>query len=531
MMTNARQIARKSTGGKAPRKLLPTKAARKSGPAKDGIKKPHRYTAEFMNAREHNQNRTQNSDSVSSRREILKRRKNRNIMNVLIKKIRSPRTTPIQYTKMLDFFSLNKDLAKGKSNALYGKEITKKKWAEITAELNNLGPKKTTKQWQVVWRDAKCHALKKVRNLRKAKKAKKKIKNSSKLSETDLRVIEIIDEKYIEENKDCARNIPEEEEKFKCGYCGWIICCDKDGHISHDCFRNCRELIIDNNRNLFKNDSLETHSQVESETETKDENSITYIEENAANKKGNIAENFEEHTGYDTERLDEDLIRAVKERPALYNFRIPVKERGREQKDFLWQEVSECLKGSYTATEAEKRWTYLKDCYRKVKNIFEILLKKNIIQKSGVAGILKNYKIQPVFRHYNVMNFLNDTLEYRQTITSVQKSIYEEEASTSKTTSISDNFNIDNILTPNSSSVHPTSLKSRKRKRVDIDEYEKAFINSLTQSTKSNSINGFVSRLAEGLHRLSYKSRAKLEIEFLSRLYEVEREDERYKKT
>uniref|UniRef100_A0A8I6GLY8 H3 clustered histone 1 n=1 Tax=Rattus norvegicus TaxID=10116 RepID=A0A8I6GLY8_RAT len=37
------QTARKSTGGKAPRKQLATKAARKSAPATGGVKKPHRY--------------------------------------------------------------------------------------------------------------------------------------------------------------------------------------------------------------------------------------------------------------------------------------------------------------------------------------------------------------------------------------------------------------------------------------------------------------------------------------------------------
>ena len=37
------QGARKSTGGKAPRKQLATKAARKSAPATGGVKKPHRY--------------------------------------------------------------------------------------------------------------------------------------------------------------------------------------------------------------------------------------------------------------------------------------------------------------------------------------------------------------------------------------------------------------------------------------------------------------------------------------------------------
>lgn len=57
MMARTKQTARKSTGGKAPRKQLATKAARlsapavggvrgrfvKSAPATGGVKKPHRY--------------------------------------------------------------------------------------------------------------------------------------------------------------------------------------------------------------------------------------------------------------------------------------------------------------------------------------------------------------------------------------------------------------------------------------------------------------------------------------------------------
>ena len=42
-MARTKQTARKSTGGKAPRKMLATKAARKSAPAPGGIKKPHFY--------------------------------------------------------------------------------------------------------------------------------------------------------------------------------------------------------------------------------------------------------------------------------------------------------------------------------------------------------------------------------------------------------------------------------------------------------------------------------------------------------
>jgi len=42
-MARTKQTARKSTGGKAPRKLLAVKAARKTAPTKDGVKKPRRY--------------------------------------------------------------------------------------------------------------------------------------------------------------------------------------------------------------------------------------------------------------------------------------------------------------------------------------------------------------------------------------------------------------------------------------------------------------------------------------------------------
>ena len=42
-MARTKQTARKSTGGKVPRKQLATKAARKSSPTAGAVKKPHRY--------------------------------------------------------------------------------------------------------------------------------------------------------------------------------------------------------------------------------------------------------------------------------------------------------------------------------------------------------------------------------------------------------------------------------------------------------------------------------------------------------
>ena len=42
-MARTKQTARKSTGGKAPRKQLATKAARQHAPKYGGVKRPHRY--------------------------------------------------------------------------------------------------------------------------------------------------------------------------------------------------------------------------------------------------------------------------------------------------------------------------------------------------------------------------------------------------------------------------------------------------------------------------------------------------------
>jgi histone H3 len=51
-MARTKQTARKSTGGKQPRKQLATKAARKSAPATGGVKKPRRNRPGILALRE-----------------------------------------------------------------------------------------------------------------------------------------------------------------------------------------------------------------------------------------------------------------------------------------------------------------------------------------------------------------------------------------------------------------------------------------------------------------------------------------------
>jgi len=51
-MARTKKTARKSNGGKAPRKQLATKAARKYAPTTGGVKKPHRFRPGIVALRE-----------------------------------------------------------------------------------------------------------------------------------------------------------------------------------------------------------------------------------------------------------------------------------------------------------------------------------------------------------------------------------------------------------------------------------------------------------------------------------------------
>lgn len=219
------------------------------------------------------------------------------------------------------------------------------------------------------------------------------------------------------------------QEQLKCGYCGW--CLKRNQIIERSCFANAETdlIFIDKESNIFIAGIININILlVNYRSFIVDLLLINII----------IAEKETvDDTGCNKGQLNENLIAAVKSRPALYDFRLPVKERGRKQKDDLSREISIFERynlyrftytlcyvqthitnyklyiiGLYTPTEAEKRWNYLKDCYRKARN----LLKKqqNVAQGSGAAGASKTESIKPSFRYYNVMSFLNDTLEHRQ---------------------------------------------------------------------------------------------------------------------
>ncbi|XP_075169703.1 uncharacterized protein LOC142241763 [Haematobia irritans] len=83
------------------------------------------------------------------------------------KKNRGVRTSALQQSAMLTFLESNQGLVKRKSGIHYGKEMARKKWLQLTYELNKIpGAVKTPAQWQTVWRDMKSKTGIKFRNLK-----------------------------------------------------------------------------------------------------------------------------------------------------------------------------------------------------------------------------------------------------------------------------------------------------------------------------------------------------------------------------
>ncbi|TGZ47887.1 histone H3 [Temnothorax longispinosus] len=67
-----------------------------------------------------------------------------------------------------------------------------------------------------------------------------------------------------------------------------------------------------------------------------------------------------------------------------------------------------------------------------------------------------------------------------------------------------------------------TSALRKRQHSSNIDEVDRAFLQTLNTSVQPNPIDGFMLRLAEGMRRLPYRERSQLELEFLIKLRETE---------
>lgn len=168
--------------------------------------------------------------------------------------------------------------------------------------------------------------------------------------------------------------------RHKCGYCGWLFSFTTN-FIDHDCFKHYIEDV--------------DHISV-------DENYVvTILKKNP--------------TFIDGKRnLDELLIEAVRSKPGLYDFRILTSERTTLRKNAMWVEVSNILQGSLSPEEAKARWKYLRDNYIKAHKKV-----KAYIPSGSAATAANTITEKSKFQYYEIMRFLNDSLQTRLTVSSL----------------------------------------------------------------------------------------------------------------
>ncbi|XP_012253947.1 uncharacterized protein LOC125500922 [Athalia rosae] len=311
----------------------------------------------------------------------------------------------------------------------------------------------------------------------------------------------------------------------KCGYCGWLIqgC---NNIIMHKCLEHYNEYIhylkVDDN---FVVTLIPRPDATQNAVSTQDPATTEIV-----SYRQTATEGVDNDPNF-----DERLIDAVSERPALYNIRLPVKDRTKLKMQSLWLEVSNVLGGT-TPEDAKKRWQYLRDCYIKDKN-------KQL--KYVPSGSAADPSKKTSFRFYERMRFISDQLPNTESVSNLAepqspqdsgrfslspqgnvelRTVLPGPSSTSSTTSYT------SIRPERHTTMSPTppprtpTPGSKKRKTDDSNaSVRSALLTALQQPVpQPDAVDGILMRLGEGLRRLPYRERAALEIKFLTLLMEAE---------
>ncbi|XP_014211250.1 uncharacterized protein LOC106641356 [Copidosoma floridanum] len=249
------------------------------------------------------------------------------------------------------------------------------------------------------------------------------------------------------------------------------------------------------------------------------------------------------------QQLDKKLISLVKERPALYDPRYIEQDKIRETKQALWHEICTLLEGQLDANTAKARWKYLRESYMKAKHKTKI--KEEVAKRFGTP-LLQPKLRKHSFRYHELMEFLEDSIRYQseklapiKELRKVPKvpniikrvvpiapkpSVLQVNSADLQASMVANN--IDNVApftlvhipstsSPQNSNRNDSSTNSNGD--AAVTDYDKIFLECLQKPIEQPSpVDGFLIRLGEGLKKLPYRERSKLEIEFLQRLYEVE---------
>ncbi|XP_018399461.1 PREDICTED: uncharacterized protein LOC108777148 [Cyphomyrmex costatus] len=233
-----------------------------------------------------------------------------------------------------------------------------------------------------------------------------------------------------------------------CGLCE--IICRVDEIPVHPCLRSFPAYYIDENTRYFypqcedgsilrksligdeELNIIETSSEPELIQQASDEESFA---------KENVPINEKQRKIF----LEERLIEAIRKRPALWNFKLPIAERGIRTKEKLWMEVATVMQGLITSEDAKKKWKSLSDTYRKNKKESEM--------PSG-SGARKKMK----WIHMDRMEFLGNIClqsNFRTTTNIISNDSLDDDDST--------NYNLEESMSSRSSS----RIDSRHLRRLE----------------------------------------------------------------
>ncbi|XP_018396292.1 PREDICTED: uncharacterized protein LOC108774639 [Cyphomyrmex costatus] len=155
-------------------------------------------------------------------------------------------------------------------------------------------------------------------------------------------------------------------------------------------------------------------------------------------------------------RLEEQLISEVRQRPPLWNFKLPLIERGIRRKEILWEEISIRLNRIMSTKEFKKKWKSLCDSFR-------AHCKKKKLPSGSAASSSSSWV------HYNSMQFLLDSTtrlvcNITQTTTNALNT---EVPATDDTEAVNENYEMDTNISSDRCARNSSTSKWR---RLDGDD-------------------------------------------------------------
>ncbi|XP_071650031.1 uncharacterized protein [Temnothorax longispinosus] len=238
---------------------------------------------------------------------------------------------------------------------------------------------------------------------------------------------------------------------------------------------------------------------------------------------------------------DEILIEGVRTR--LWNHTIPVKEKGSLSVKEAWLEISKELEDKFDVYSIKKRWRNLRDCYIKARK------KMTAYTPSGSAASTSDKK-KDGFRFFDQMQFLNDSIISRLSVSNVSKeselvndaldtddysntmqehndTIEEhDENSIADSQMIEENNTNDSTFGVGKSVSRTSSISSHHEKRRKTQsgdaEFKKNLRKILSERTPADCIEGFLIQLRDILRRLSYKDCRLLQMKIMNNALEAE---------